>query len=104
MPHGELFPRPVTTYQPELIRAGSARRVALIDVLLHAGITPSVTIFHFDTPQVLQKQYRGFLCERIVRHFVFFAQTCFERFGDRVRNWSTINEVSVTFQIVAWAS
>lgn len=66
----------------------------LIDALLKAGITPMVTIFHFDTPQVLEDAYGGFLSGDIVSDFVNFAKICFERFGDRVKYWNTINEVS----------
>ncbi|KAK6139734.1 hypothetical protein DH2020_026527 [Rehmannia glutinosa] len=38
----------------------------LIDLLLAAGITPFVTIFHFDLPKCLQDEYGGFLHRNIV--------------------------------------
>jgi beta-glucosidase len=30
------------------------------------GLVPFVTIYHFDTPQVLEDKYGGFLSENIV--------------------------------------
>ncbi|KAK6147453.1 hypothetical protein DH2020_018365 [Rehmannia glutinosa] len=39
----------------------------LIDLLLAAGITPFVTIFHFDLPKCLQDEYGGFLHRNIVQ-------------------------------------
>ncbi|KAL7418260.1 hypothetical protein Q5752_007126 [Cryptotrichosporon argae] len=65
----------------------------LIDALLENDITPFVTIFHWDVPLALQQRYAGFLePDRIVPDFVAYARLCFERFGDRVHHWITINE------------
>lgn len=66
----------------------------LIDALLAEGITPCVTIFHWDYPLALEEKYGGFIDERIVDDFVAYAQILFERLGDRVKHWITINEVS----------
>lgn len=53
-----------------------------------------ITIFHWDHPQALEDRYGSFSCiEEIVPDFVRFAQVCFERFGDRVKKWITMNEV-----------
>ncbi|GJX22597.1 beta-glucosidase 24-like protein [Tanacetum coccineum] len=38
----------------------------LIDELLANGIEPYVTLWHLDTPNVLQGEYMGFLSEKIV--------------------------------------
>ncbi|XP_059649074.1 beta-glucosidase 12-like [Cornus florida] len=64
----------------------------LINELLANGIQPAVTIFHWDLPQALEDEYGGFLSTRIVDDFVDFAEVCFKEFGDRVKNWMTINE------------
>ncbi|KAK1925232.1 glycoside hydrolase superfamily [Papiliotrema laurentii] len=67
----------------------------VLQLLLDAGITPFVTLFHWDLPQVLQDKYKGFLSREIVADFVNYAQVCFDSFGDLVENWFTINEPNV---------
>ncbi|MEU2951978.1 GH1 family beta-glucosidase [Streptomyces xanthochromogenes] len=63
----------------------------LIDGLLAAGITPSVTLYHWDLPQVLQD--RGGWPEReTAEHFAAYASVVAERLGDRVSHWATLNE------------
>ncbi|SCE46722.1 beta-glucosidase [Streptomyces sp. SolWspMP-5a-2] len=63
----------------------------LIDGLLEAGITPSVTLYHWDLPQVLQD--RGGWPERATaEHFAAYAAVVAERLGDRVHHWATLNE------------
>ncbi|VVB07357.1 unnamed protein product [Arabis nemorensis] len=67
----------------------------LINELLDNGIQPAITLFHWESPLALEMEYGGFLDERIVDDFREFAKFCFERFGDRVKNWATFNEPSV---------
>lgn len=64
----------------------------LIDELLANGQRPFVTLFHWDLPQALEDEYGGFLSSRIVNDFKDFAELCYERFGDRVKDWVTLNE------------
>eukprot|EP01018_Ginkgo_biloba_P030690 Gb_32673 [translate_table: standard] len=64
----------------------------LIDAPLAKGIHPYVTLFHWDLPQALEDIYDGWLSPYIVGDFVKYATTCFEAFGDRVKNWITFNE------------
>ncbi|TVZ81844.1 GH1 family beta-glucosidase [Streptomyces sp. BK340] len=65
----------------------------LVDALLEAGITPSVTLYHWDLPQVLQD--RGGWPERATAlAFAEYASTVAERLGDRVKSWATLNEPS----------
>ncbi|WZY70196.1 hypothetical protein YC2023_002436 [Brassica napus] len=56
------------------------------------GIKPFVTLFHWDLPQTLQDEYEGFLDHQIIEDFKSYAEICFQRFGDRVKNWITINQ------------
>ncbi|GFP94721.1 strictosidine-o-beta-d-glucosidase [Phtheirospermum japonicum] len=64
----------------------------LIDTILANGMTPFVTLFHWDTPFCLEKEYDGFLSKKIVDDFLAYAEFCFWEFGDRVKYWATLNE------------
>ncbi|KAF7824488.1 vicianin hydrolase-like [Senna tora] len=56
------------------------------------GLTPFVTLFHWDVPQALEDEYGGFRSRKIVNDFREYADFCFKTFGDRVKNWVTVNE------------
>ncbi|KAK9277160.1 hypothetical protein L1049_006699 [Liquidambar formosana] len=64
----------------------------LIDELIRNGIEPFVTLFHFDMPSALQKDYNGFLSSDIVADFNDYADICFKAFGHKVKYWVTCNE------------
>jgi beta-glucosidase len=66
----------------------------LIDALLAKGVTPWVTLYHWDLPQALQDK-GGWKNREIVSWFEHYALTCARLFGDRVKNWVIINEPSV---------
>ncbi|XVF11560.1 hypothetical protein REPUB_Repub08aG0038200 [Reevesia pubescens] len=65
---------------------------SLINELIKHGIKPFVTLLHFDSPEALENKYGGFLNRTIVKDFKNYAEICFKTFGDRVKNWITINE------------
>ncbi|XP_048622754.1 myrosinase MA1-like [Brassica napus] len=65
----------------------------LINGLIEKGITPFVTLFHWDLPQALQDEYEGFLDPQIINDFKDYADLCFYEFGDNVTNWITINQL-----------
>jgi len=68
----------------------------LLDTLLKAGIQPTATLFHWDTPAVLE-QGGGWLRPDTAERFADFASIAGTAFGDRIANWVTINEaVTVT--------
>ncbi|MEZ5740282.1 MAG: family 1 glycosylhydrolase [Burkholderiaceae bacterium] len=66
----------------------------LIDDLLAAGVTPWITLFHWDYPQALQ-QRGGWMVRESTDWFADYARAVVERFSDRVRHWFTHNEPEV---------
>lgn len=69
----------------------------LINALLAAGIKPLATLYHWDLPQALQDK-GGWVNRDIVETFAHYATAIAEHFGDRVKDFSPINEPWV----VAW--
>ncbi|MGJ7910151.1 glycoside hydrolase family 1 protein [Neobacillus sp. LXY-1] len=63
----------------------------LIDELVKHHITPIVTIYHFDLPYELEKK-GGWSNRSTIDAFLNYCKVLFERFGDRVKHWVTINE------------
>src|SRR5205823_407146 len=69
----------------------------LVDELLANGISPFVTLFHWDTPQALEDA-GGWPSRDILEPFGEYVEAVAGRIGDRVRHWITHNEPWV----VAW--
>ncbi len=64
---------------------------SLVDALLEAGITPFVTLYHWDLPQKLQDR-GGWGSRDTADAFVEYAVAAAGRLGDRVSDWTTHNE------------
>jgi len=82
-----LFPDGGTTRN----EPGFAFYNRLIDALIAAGITPAVTLYHWDLPQPLEDA-GGWANRATVDAFEHYTRACAEAFGDRVKLWITINE------------
>ncbi|KAF2308786.1 hypothetical protein GH714_017989 [Hevea brasiliensis] len=67
-------------------------------MLLLKGIEPVVTLHHFDVPQELEDRYGAWLSSQIQDDFGYFADICFQAFGDRVKHWITLNEANMAAQ------
>jgi beta-glucosidase len=86
------WPRIYPNGDGELNPAGLKFYNKLIDSCIKHGITPWVTIFHWDLPQALED--RGGWTSRItVDAFAVYAETVVKALGDRVKNWITLNEI-----------
>ncbi len=83
-----ILPTGQGTPNPDGIRFYSL----LIDELLSHGITPWVTLHHWDLPLALQLELDGWLNPKLADLYTKYASICFEQFGDRVKHWITFNE------------
>jgi beta-glucosidase len=72
-------------------REGLAFYDRLVDELLGAGITPWVTLYHWDLPEDLQI-VGGWAGRGVVDAFADYAVAVHAALGDRVRHWATLNE------------
>lgn len=86
------WPRILPSGRGAVNEEGVAFYNKLIDGLLARGITPYVTLYHWDLPLELQNEFGGWLGDEIVPAFAEYADLCFARFGDRVKHWITVNE------------
>ena len=71
--------------------AGVAFYDRLINCLLEHGIRPWITIYHWDLPACLQEK-GGWLNEQMPEWFAEYTGVLAERFGDRAKDFITINE------------
>ena len=71
---------------------GLAHYDDVINTCIEYGLIPMATIYHWDTPLMLQDTYGGWLSENIVNDFVEYSRVVFGRYGDRVKYWFTVNE------------
>ena len=59
--------------------------------LIRNGMTPAVTLYHWDQPQALQDR-GGWLNPKSVEWFAYYAAVAKENLGDLIVNWATLNE------------
>ncbi|HWB35098.1 MAG TPA: GH1 family beta-glucosidase [Rugosimonospora sp.] len=71
--------------------AGLAFYDRLVDELLGNGVTPWVTLYHWDLPQELEDA-GGWPARDTAYRFADYAMLVYERLADRVVEWTTLNE------------
>lgn len=86
------WPRVVPRGNGEINERGLAFYDRVIDALLARGVTPWVTLFHWDLPQPLEDG-GGWLVRSTVEAYARYAETVVRRVGDRVKHWFTVNEI-----------
>ena len=85
------WPRIIKNRAGDINPKGIAFYNKLINCCLKNGITPLVTLYHWDLPQYWQ-EVGGWLNLDTSRAFAHYAEVCFEAFGDKVKLWTTFNE------------
>jgi hypothetical protein len=63
----------------------------LVDGLLERGITPALTLYHWDLPQALEDR-GGWTSRETGERFAEYAAIVYEEFRDRVPYWISLNE------------
>ncbi|MEI6361111.1 MAG: GH1 family beta-glucosidase [Actinomycetes bacterium] len=85
------WPRVMPSGTGEVSSTGVDFYDRLVDGLLERGIKPVATLFHWDTPSVLE-QAGGWPERDTAYRFADYAQFMGEHFADRVDRWATLNE------------
>ena len=85
------WPRIVPDGSGEVNQAGLDFYRRLADALLEHGITPLVTLYHWDLPQALQDA-GGWTNRDTPHRFAEYAQAVAGALGDRVHAFATLNE------------
>lgn len=85
------WPRILPMGRGQVNQAGLDFYSRLVDGLLAAEITPFVTLYHWDLPQVLQDE-GGWTVRSTAEAFAAYAEIVSRHLGDRVKNWITLNE------------
>lgn len=78
----------------EINEEGLAFYDRVFDELLKHGIEPVVTINHFDIPMFLADTLDGWSNRKVIDYFLFFCETLFTRYKEKVRYWMTFNEIN----------
>lgn len=85
------WPRILPAGRGAVNEAGLAFYDRLVDGLLAAGITPWITLYHWDLPQTLEDE-GGWPNRETAVAFADYVRIVVDRLGDRVKHWITLNE------------
>src|SRR5579864_5357093 len=85
------WPRVIPSGRGAINQAGLDFYQRLVDGLLQRGITPLLTLYHWDLPQALQDE-GGWTRRETAQAFAEYAAAVYRVLGDRVPLWVTLNE------------
>lgn len=74
----------------------------LINELIEHNITPIVTLYHYDMPVWVDEECHGWRSRKVIDAFDQYVRVCFNAFGDRVKNWLSINEQNMQIVYGKW--
>jgi beta-glucosidase len=86
------WPRIFPSANEQVNPQGLAFYHRLFDSLAEHGITPWVTLFHWDLPQWLEDR-GGWPSRATADAFAIYADTVVSAFSGKVKNWITLNEI-----------
>ncbi|MFD2308158.1 glycoside hydrolase family 1 protein [Enterococcus termitis] len=79
----------------EINQKGLQFYIDLVDELIANQIEPVLTLYHWDLPQALQDEYKGWESRKIVDDFTNYAVTLFEALRGKVKYWVSLNEQNI---------
>lgn len=85
------WPRIIPTGEGPVNQKGLDFYQNLVEELLNQGLTPYITLYHWDLPQALEDQ-GGWTSRETTNRFAEYTDVVSKKLGDRVKNWLTINE------------
>ena len=87
-----IFPR---GDEEEACEEGLAFYDRLIDAMLANGLTPFLTVSHYEMPLALAMEHGGWHDRATIDRFVRLCQVLFDRFHDRVTHWILVNQINM---------
>lgn len=87
------WPRVIPEGRGQVNEVGMDFYRRLVDCLLSNGITPHLTLFHWDSPQALETRYGSWRSREMAHDFADYCTAVVQRLGDRVTHWMTLNEI-----------
>ena len=88
---GRIFPNGDETEPNE---AGLKFYDALFDEMIKDGMTPCITLSHYETPLHLLTEYGGWSNHVMIDFWKRYVTTVFTRYKGKVKYWLTFNEVN----------
>lgn len=89
------WPRVLPLGKGEVNQKGIEFYHNVIDELIESGIEPILTIYHWDLPQSLQDEYKGWESRKIIDDFDNYCRLLYKEYGKKVKYWVTLNEQNI---------
>ncbi|MGM0340627.1 glycoside hydrolase family 1 protein [Enterococcus sp. AZ007] len=79
---------------PEPNKEGLEYYHKVLDKLIEKGIEPIVTLFHFELPVAIVKNYNSWLSRETIELYLKFVKTVVSEYKGKVTKWITFNEMN----------